>query len=154
MTDGDFDCCPQLQKLIAFSTKLSAMMEASEQDDLWRRKAYQRHQSPSWPCSVISVLKSRRSILQTGLGDTFSVSGSLGLGRWHLWLQGKLKVTRWDSNEYVIAVLVRTVVVKISNSTGSEILIFYWWFNVFGPYGRESRSKWNLCILERENIIW
>lgn len=34
MTDGDFDCCPQLQKLIAFSTKLSAMMEASERDDL------------------------------------------------------------------------------------------------------------------------
>lgn len=103
--------------------------------------------SQSWLYSVISLLRSRKiSVLQAGLGDIFLMSGSLGLGRWHLWLQGKLKITRWNNNEYVIAVLVRRVTVKISNSTGNEILVFYCCFNGFGPYRRESRSKWNLCI--------
>lgn len=56
------------------------------QDDLQRRKT---DQSTSWLCSVVSLLRSRKSILQTGLGDKFSVSGSLGLGRWYHRLQGK-----------------------------------------------------------------
>lgn len=48
-------------------------------DDLQKRKT---DQSTSWLCSVVSLLRSRkRSILQTGLGDKFSVSGSLGLER-------------------------------------------------------------------------
>lgn len=51
------------------------------------------------------------------------------------------------------AVLVGRVVVKISNSTGTEILIFYRCFNGFGPYRRESRSKWSLCVLGREHNL-
>lgn len=50
----------------------------------------------------------------------------------------------------MIAVLVRRVAGKISNSTGSEILKFYGWFSGFGPYRTESESKCSLCILERE----
>lgn len=145
MTDGDFDCCPQLWKLLS---------KPNYQRDLWKRRAYQRHQIASWLCSVISLTRSRKiSVLQTGLEDKFLMSRSLGLGRWHLWVQGKLKITRWDNNEYVIAVLLRRVVVKIADSTGSEISIFYWCFNGFGPYRRESRSKWSLCILEREHNL-
>lgn len=48
------------------------------QDDLQKRKT---DQSTTWLCSVISLLRSRKkSILQTGLGDIFSGSGSLVLG--------------------------------------------------------------------------
>lgn len=56
-------------------------------DSLQTRKT---DQSTSGLFSVISLLSSRqRSILQTGLGDMFSVSGSLGLGRWYHHLQGE-----------------------------------------------------------------
>lgn len=47
-------------------------------NDLQKRKA---DQSTSWLCSVVPLPRSRkRSILQTGLGDTSSVFESLGLG--------------------------------------------------------------------------
>lgn len=65
----------------------------------------------------------------------------------------KLKIIRWDNNEYVTAVLVRRVVVKISNSTGIEILIFYRYFNGFGLYRRESREASGVLAYWRGNII-
>lgn len=126
-------------------------------DDLQKRKT---NRSTSWLCSVITLPRSRkRSILQTGLGVFMSINENIQyvfsdwiFGSWEVVspFTRKMKGHQVGQNEYVIAALVRRVVVKISNSTGSEILKFYQCFNGFGPYRRESESKWSLYILERE----
>lgn len=59
---------------------------------------------------------------------------------------GRIKIT-------VIAALVKNVAVKISNCTSRGVLTFFWWFNAFVLYRRNSKSKWSLGILEREYLL-